>query len=328
MRISIIGAGAWGTTLSILLSEAGHEVSLWVFEDKLCSIMMELRENKWYLPGFQIPVSINVSNHLEEALSNPELVVFVTPSKHLRSIASRASKRIKNSAFILSAVKGLEEGTDKRMSEVLSDVLPKNKIAVISGPNLSKEIAKGLPAASVVASSDSLVAEMIQSAFKIDRFRVYTTDDVAGVEFGGALKNIIAIAAGISDGLGLGDNAKSGLMVRGIVEIARFGVMMGAKQETFFGLSGMGDLITTCSSKLSRNHCVGEALAKGKHLDEILRGMKEVAEGVGAARAARDLAKKNNIEMPITEEVCKVLFEKKDPYHAMADLMGRELKRE
>lgn len=328
MKISVIGAGAWGTTLSILLAEAGHEVSLWVFEDNLCSIMMETRENKWFLPGFQVPVSVNVSCDLEEVLTASELVVFVVPSKHLRATASKASKHIKNSALILSATKGLEEGSDKRMSEVLSLVLPKNKIAVISGPNLSKEIAKGLPAASVIASSDHLVAEMIQSAFKLDRFRLYTSDDVVGVEIGGALKNIIAIAAGISDGLGLGDNAKAGLMVRGIVEIARLGVSMGAKPETFWGLSGIGDLITTCSSKLSRNRCVGEALAKGRHLDDILKGTREVAEGVSAASAARDLAKKKNIGMPITEEVYKVLFEKKDPYHAITDLMGRELKRE
>jgi len=328
MKVAVVGAGAWGTTLSIIFTEAGHDVSLWIYERELCDKMKEERENKWYLPGFQVPASIGLSCNLSDAVSGAELIVFSTPSKHLREIATQARKFVPLSASILSAVKGLEEGTGERMSEVLRSVYPDNKIAVISGPNLSKEISKGLPAATIVASIDLNVAKKIQSAVKLERFRIYVCNDVIGVELGGTLKNIIAIAAGIADGLSLGDNAKSALMVRGMVEISRLGVAMGASAETFAGLSGMGDLITTCSSKLSRNHCVGEAIAKGEKLEDILSGTKEVAEGVLTAKVAAGIAKKLNVEMPITAEVCKVLFERKDPYKAIASLMMRELKKE
>ncbi len=328
MKVAVIGAGAWGTTLAVLLEEAGHDVTLWVYEDILCGIMLEERENKWYLPGFQLPVSVGITCKLDEALLDAELVVFSTPSKHLRTVAGKAKSSIPESTVILSATKGLEQGSLKRMSEILEEIYPKNRIAVISGPNLSKEIARGLPAASVVASKDPSVAKKVQSEINLERFRIYISNDVAGVELGGTLKNVIAIAAGIADGLGLGDNAKAGLMVRGIVEIARLGAAMGANIETFSGLSGIGDLITTCSSKLSRNHCVGEALAKGKNLEEIEGGTREVAEGINTAKVATDLAKKLKVEMPITHEVYRVLFERKDPYQAIGSLMTRELKKE
>ncbi len=328
MKVAVIGAGAWGTTLSIIFAEAGHDVRLWIYESQLCGIMLEERENKWYLPGFQIPSSVDISCDIGEAAKGADIVVFSAPSKHLREIASQARKFIPDGAVILSATKGLEEKTGKRMSEILSEIYPKNKLAVISGPNLSKEIAKGLPAAAIVASNDLGIAKKIQSAINLERFRIYISDDVIGVELGGTLKNVIAIAAGIADGLDLGDNAKAGLMVRGIVEIARLGSAVGAKAETFAGLSGMGDLIATCSSKLSRNHCVGEAIAKGRKLDEILSEAKGVAEGVPTTKVALELSRKLNIEMPITQEVYKVLFERKDPYKAIASLMTRELKKE
>ena len=328
MKVTVVGAGAWGTTLSVIFAEAGHEVMLWVYEDKLCGMMVEERENRWYLPGFQIPLSVDITCDLSQALTGAELVLFCVPSKHLRGTASSAKAFTPESAIILSATKGIEGSTFKRMSEVLSEVYPGRAINVISGPNLSREIAKGLPAATVVASSDILEAKKIQSALPLDRFRVYISNDVIGVELGGALKNIIAIAAGIADGLGLGDNAKSALMVRGMVEIARLGASLGAQADTFSGLSGIGDLITTCSSRLSRNHCVGVAIAKGEKLNDILSGAKEVAEGVATAKAALELAKKHKVEMPITEEVCKVLFESKDPYKAITSLMMRELKKE
>jgi len=328
MKVAVVGAGAWGTTLSILLSEAGHDVTLWVYEEKLCGIILEGRENKWYLPGFQIPVSIAVTSNLAEALENVDLVLFSTPSKHLRDVAKGAVKFLPATALVLSAAKGLEEGTAKRMSEVLHEVMPGKHIAVISGPNLSKEISNGLPAASVIASDDLPTATAIQKAFKLERFRVYTSNDVAGVELGGTLKNIIAIAAGICDGLSLGDNAKSALMVRGIVEISRLGVAMGAQSETFWGLSGIGDLITTCSSRLSRNRSVGEALAKGRKIEDVLSATREVAEGVVTAKVAREFAKKHQLDMPITEEVYRVIFERKNPYQAISDLMMRGLKKE
>jgi glycerol-3-phosphate dehydrogenase (NAD(P)+) len=328
VKVAVIGAGAWGTTLSILFSEAGHDVSLWVFEDRLCAKMIEQRENKWYLPGLPLPVSIDVTNDLAEAADGAELVVFAVPSKHIRNVAANVSEHVSKAAIILSAAKGLEQGTGKRMTEVLKEGFPSHKIAVITGPNLSKEIARGLPATTVIASEDVLTAQKIQSALTLDRFRVYTSNDIIGVELGGALKNVIAIAAGVVDGLELGDNARAGLMVRGIVEIARLGCVLGASMETLSGLTGMGDLIATCSSKLSRNHRIGEALARGKTLNEILIGMREVAEGIDTTKVAMELSRKHKIDMPITEQVYKVLFEGKDPYQAISDLMTREKKGE
>ena len=329
--IAIIGAGAWGTTFAILLSENGHEVKLWVLEEDLCSEMKEMRENKRYLPGFPIPSNIDLTSDLAEALPSAKLIVFAVPSKHLRGIAKNSSAFISKDNIVLSVTKGLEENTHKRMSEVILDEIksldPKN-LAILSGPNLSKEIAKGFPAASVVGSKSLETAKKIQGFLMMERFRVYTNTDVIGVELGGALKNIIAIAAGAVDGLGLGDNAKAGLMVRGIAEITRLGVTLGAKQSTFSGLSGIGDLIATCASKLSRNHYVGEEIAKGRKLKEILDGMEAVAEGVATTKAAHALAKKHKVEMPITEQVYQVLFEGKDPYKAIENLMIRSPKEE
>jgi len=327
MRVSVIGAGAWGTTLSIIFSEAGHDVKLWVYESRLCGMMIEGRENKWYLPGFQVPVRVEVTHRLDEALDGAELAVFVVPSRHIRSVAEEASKQISRTAVILSATKGLEEKTGKRMSEVLGDSFS-NKIAVLSGPNLSKEIARGMPSATVVASEHLASAQKVQSAMMLERFRVYTSNDVIGVELGGALKNSIAIAAGIVDGLNLGDNAKSALIVRGMVEISRLGCLLGASPETFAGLSGMGDLITTCASSLSRNHQVGAGLAKGRCLEDILESTREVAEGVHTTRVAVDISKKNKVELPIISEVYRVLFEGKEPFKAISDLMTRKGKKE
>lgn len=329
--IAIIGAGAWGTTLAILLSENGHEVKLWVLEEDLCSEMKEMRENKRYLPGFPIPSNIDLTSNLAETLPSAKLIIFAVPSKHLREIAKNSSAFISEDNIVLSVTKGLEENTHKRMSEVLIEEIksldPEN-LAVLSGPNLSKEIAKGFPAASVVGSKSLKTAKKIQGFLMMERFRVYTNTDVIGVELGGALKNIIAIAAGAVDGLGLGDNAKAGLMVRGIAEIMRLGTAMGAKTSTFSGLSGIGDLITTCASNLSRNHYVGEEIAKGRKLKEILEGMEAIAEGVTTTKAAHALAKKHKLEMPITDQVYQVLFEGKDPYKAIEDLMIRTPKEE
>jgi len=318
-KISVIGAGAWGTTLSILLAENGHQVSLWVYEKELIPEINKYRENKRYLPGFQLPDKIEITGEMEPA----EIFIFVIPTQHLRSIAKPFAAVIKSDVTVVSASKGIEEKTLKLPLNILKEELKNDNLCVLSGPNLSSEIARGLPAASVIASEKKAIAAAVQEALMLNRFRIYTNTDVIGVQLGGALKNIIAIAAGTADGLNVGDNAKAGLMIRGIAEITRLGVALGARPETFAGLSGMGDLIATCTSRLSRNHLVGEQIARGKKLSEILKEMKEVAEGVPTTIAARTLGNKLKVSLPITEEVYHVLYEGKDPYRAITDLMTR-----
>jgi len=327
MKVTIIGAGAWGTTLAILFAEKGHSISLWVYEPDLAKELKELRENKRFLPGFQLSENIEVITDFKPGLE-ADLVLFVVPTQFLRSIAKQASSLINPQAIILSAGKGIEEKSLKLPLEILKEELKAKKYAALSGPNLSREIAQGLPAAAVVASENKTAAKTVQEALMQERFRVYTSTDPLGVQLGGALKNIIAIAAGVADGLELGNNAKAGLLIRGIAEITRLGVALGARAETFAGLSGMGDLITTCSSKLSRNHRVGEEIAKGKKLKEILANMKAVAEGIPTSKAALALGKKHKIDLPIAQEVYKLLYEGKDAYKAISDLMGREAKKE
>jgi len=321
-KVAVLGAGAWGTTLSILLAENKHEVTLWSYESEIVPQMREFRENKKYLSGFQLLPVIYITDKLEEALKNAELVIFAIPAQFLRDVAHKSVPCINPQALILSASKGIEESSLKRPTEILKEYL-KNDIAALSGPNLAKEIARGLIAATVVASSNEKNNQVIQKILSSERFRVYTNTDVIGVELGGSLKNIIAIAAGVADGFGLGDNAKAALLIRGLAEISRLGVSLGAQPQTFMGLSGMGDLITTCQSKLSRNHQVGFALAKGQKLSEILSAMQDVAEGVPTCQAAFKLAKQQKVEMPITGEVYQVLFEGKDPYRALVSLMSR-----
>jgi len=326
-KLSILGAGAWGTTLSILAAENKHEVTIWSYEEDVTKSINKLRENKKYLNGFQLPQNIDSTTDLKKAASC-DIIILSTPSQYLRETLRNAARFIKKDALIISAVKGLEIETQKRMSEVVKEELPCEKIAVISGPNISKEIARGLPAATVAASADIEIAKLVQQILNSSRFRVYTNTDVTGAELGGALKNVIAIAAGVADGLMLGNNAKSALMVRGITEIMRLGVAMGGKSETFSGLSGIGDLITTCESTLSRNHQVGVEIAKGRKLKDIIIKMYDVAEGVPTSKAARELSRRLKIEMPITEEVYSVLYEGKDPFKAISHLMQRELKNE
>lgn len=317
-KCAVLGAGAWGTTLSILLAEGGHEVSLWSYEADLVPEMIKYRENRKYLTGFPLPESIDLVDSREVAWQGAELIILAVPTQYLRA----QLKGLPADALVVSASKGLEERTLRRPSELIAE-FHKGELAVLSGPNLAREIAAGKPAASVIAAKDRATAEKAQKYLMRDRFRVYTNGDVIGVELGGALKNIIAIAAGCADGLGLGDNAKSALLIRGIAEITRLGVALGAQAQTFFGLSGMGDLITTCESALSRNHMIGFELAKGKKLQEILSSMKDVAEGVPTARAALVLAEKKKVTMPITEQVNKVLFEGLNPYQAIEELMTR-----
>lgn len=322
-KVAVIGAGAWGTTLSILLAEKGHQVTLWAYEKELVPEIIEFRENKRFLPGFQLPETIEITGEIEKA-NKAEIYFFAVPTQFLRLVARQFANKIEPSATVVSASKGIEEKTLKLPLEILREELKNENLCVLSGPNLSSEIARGLPAATVVASKSEKLAGRVQECLMLERFRVYVNTDVIGVQLGGALKNVIAIAAGIADGLGLGGNAKAGLMIRGIAEITRLGVALGAKRETFAGLSGMGDLIVTCSSRLSRNHFVGEQIAKGKKLHEILKGMKDVAEGVPTALAARSLGRQLNVTLPITEEVYRILYEGKDPYRAILDLMTRQ----
>lgn len=328
MKISVIGAGAWGTTLALLLAEKGYAVTLWIYEKELISEIQRVRENKKYLPGFLLAPSIEISNNFEAA-SDSFLYILAVPTQFLRKIVQQFKKVIKKEALVLSASKGIEEKTLLLPSQIIQEEIGKlPKLAVLSGPNLAKEIAQGLPGASVVASKNIKVAQQIQEILNQERFRIYINSDPIGVQLGGSLKNIIAIAAGVVDGLNLGDNAKAALMIRGMVEITRLGIALGADPKTFAGLSGMGDLIATCSSKLSRNHHLGEEISKGRKLSEILANREDIAEGVPTTKAAYVLAKKYKIEMPITSEVYAVLFERKDPYRAITSLMTRVAKNE
>jgi glycerol-3-phosphate dehydrogenase (NAD(P)+) len=321
-RISVIGAGAWGTTLSILLAEKGHELVLWVYEKELAKELKELRENKLFLAGFQLPESIQITEDPEQNKA-AEILVFAVPTQFLRKVANQFRKVINPKSIIVSASKGIEEKTLRLPLDILKEELKTENPVALSGPNLSAEIARGMPAVSVLSSKNAKTAKTIQNAFMLERFRVYVNADPVGVQLGGALKNVIAIAAGAADGLELGNNAKAGLMIRGIAEITRLGTAMGADPRTFSGLSGMGDLITTCASRLSRNHYVGEQIAKGKTLKQIRADMKDVAEGISTARAALSLGKKHHVQLPVTNEVYQILYEGKKPFQSITDLMTR-----
>lgn len=327
-RIGIIGDGGWGTTLGIILCKKGFDISLWgLFPDNI-DILKNNRENLKFLPGVKIPDGLKVTASLDEALDNREIIVLAVPSQFLRGVVGMLKMHKLLAAKFVSVTKGIENGSLKRMSEIVSDILGKREIAVLSGPTIALEVANGVPTTAVVASSDPDLAKEIQEVFITDRFRIYTSSDVIGVELGGSLKNIIAIAAGVCDGLGFGSNSKAALLTRGLVEIVRLGVAMGAQKETFYGLAGLGDLTTTCVSQYSRNRWLGEEIGKGKKLKDILKGTDMVVEGVATAKSAHDLSKKYNIEMPITEEIYKVLYENKDPKKAVHDLMTRAPKNE
>ena len=321
-KIAVIGAGAWGTTLAILLAEKWHAVTLWAYEKELIEQIREFRENKLFLPGFQLPESIEVTEEIEQTKGS-EVFVFAVPTQFLRTVAIRSKKVVDPRAVVVSVSKGIEDKTLKLPQDILKEELKIKNLAVLCGPNLSKEIAMGLPAASVAASQDMKIAKFVQDFFMLERFRIYTNSDPLGVQLGGALKNIIAIATGVADGLELGNNAIASLMIRGFAEITRLGVAMGANPKTFAGLSGMGDLVATCSSKLSRNHRVGEQLAKGRKLSEVRASMKHVAEGVMTTKAALALGKKHGVQLPVTSEIYQVLYEGKDPFQSMSDLMTR-----
>ena len=328
MKVAIIGDGGWGTTLAVLLHKKGHEVGLWGAFPEYTREMSKKRQNPKFFPGIKIPKGIVITSNLDKVLSGAEVVVLAVPSQFMRGVLGKLKGTDLSRAILVSATKGIENKTLMRMSELIRDVLGKVKLAVLSGPTIAYEVAHGMPTTVVIASEDEKTAKTAQDALMTERFRIYTSNDVIGVELGGALKNTIAIGAGISDGLKFGANSKAALLNRGIVEITRLGVAMGAQKETFAGLSGVGDLITTCISTHGRNRWLGEEIGRGKKLDEILRSTEMVVEGVATAKSVHALAGKHKVDMPITEQVYQVLYEGKDPLKAVTDLMLRQKKSE
>jgi len=334
-RIAIIGAGAWGTGLSIVLGRKGaHQIRLWVHEPEVYEAIANQRINQRFLPGYGVPDSVSPSLTLEEALRDAEIVVSVMPSQHCRGLFQRMRPGLRPEMLIVSATKGLEETTLLRMTEVITQVTTAAggfapRLGALSGPTFAREVARGDPTAITIASQDLSLAEMVQKEFSDPRFRVYTNDDVAGVELGGALKNIIAIAAGICDGLGFGHNSVAALITRGLAEMTRLAVACGGRPETMAGLAGLGDLVLTCTGELSRNRSVGVELGRGRKLPEIIAGMHGmVAEGVFTTHAAVGLARARSIEMPITQQMHAILHEGKAPADAIHELMTRSAKSE
>jgi glycerol-3-phosphate dehydrogenase (NAD(P)+) len=328
LRIAVIGDGGWGTTLAIHLSRKGFTTRLWGAFPEYITLLKSKRENVKFLPGVKIPESVVIAASLEEALKEADLMIMAIPSQHMRGVMTRLKAYDLRDALFVSVTKGIENGTLKRMSEVIEEIVKPKALAVLSGPTIALEVANGAPTTVVSSSQDLVTAKRIQDIFMSEKLRVYTNTDVIGVELGGSLKNIVAIAAGICDGLGFGTNAKAALLTRGITEIVRLGLAMGAKQETFYGLSGLGDLTTTCVSPYSRNRWLGEEIGRGKRLGEVLKETEMVVEGVTTSKSAYELAKKYKVEMPITEEIYKVLYEHKDPKIAVRDLMTRSPKME
>lgn len=329
MRITVLGDGGWGTTLARLLALKGYKVRLWgAFKDNIQSIAKR-KVNQKFLPGIKLPDSIEFTSDLFEAVKGANLIVLAVPSQYLRKVLKQLKHLNISSAKFLSVIKGIEIRTLMRISQIIRQELGRNiKLAVLSGPTIAWEVARGMPATAVISSTDKRLAQSLQHVFMTERFRIYTNQDMIGVELGGSLKNIIAIACGICDGLGFGANTKAALLTRGLLEIGRLGAAMGARKETFSGLSGLGDLVTTCISPHSRNRFVGEQIGKGKGLKKILSKMEMVAEGVTTVKSAYLLSKKYKISMPITEEVYLVLYKNKNPLKAVNDLMTRERKEE
>jgi len=329
-RIAVIGAGAWGTALAMVVSRRdGHDVRLWALEKEVLQSIDRSRSNDLFLPGIAIPSCVAVTNDFKEALAGVEIIVSVMPSQHCRRTFEHMAQWLQPHMLFLSATKGVENDTLLRMTEVIHEVVGRfcgfaPKIGAISGPSFAREVAERHPTVVTVASADDSFAARIQKDFSDPHFRVYMNDDLIGVELGGALKNVIAIAAGVCSGLGLGHNSVAALITRGLAEITRLAVACGAKPQTMFGLAGMGDLVLTCTGGLSRNRSVGEALGKGQPLEQIISGMHGmVAEGVLTTNAALGLAKKHKVEMPITEQMYAILHDGKSPHDAIRELMTR-----
>ena len=328
MKVTVLGAGGWGTTLALVLHERNAEVTLWEFFEDYAALLDKTRENTKFLKGIKIPGSIKITSDLKEAVESAEILVLAVPSHIMRSLAEKIKKLDYKKKIFVSVAKGVEQETLKPMSGVISGVLGRVKFAVLSGPSHAEEVALKKPTTVVAASKNRKLAEKIQELFSTNYFRVYANTDVRGVEIGGSLKNVIAIAAGIVDGMEAGDNTKAALITRGLAEMRRLGVRLGAHDSTFFGLSGIGDLVVTCASTHSRNRSVGEQLGRGKKIAEILKGMEMVAEGVKTSLSAYKLSKKYRVEMPITTEIYRIIYEDKSPYDSVRDLMNRALKSE
>lgn len=325
--ISVIGAGSWGTTLASLLAEKGYDVTLWAHEKDLAERINRERINNIYLPDFAIPVNLKATHDIVEAVSNSRYILNVVPTQYIRSIFTQVKQYIRSEAIIISASKGIENDTLLTPSMILKEILGR-PVSTLSGPSFAKEVAAKLPTAVTLASEDRKAGLLLQEIFNTDYFRVYTHDDIIGVEVGGALKNVVAIAAGICDGLGLGYNSRAALITRGLSEITRLGISMNAREITFSGLSGLGDLVLTCTGPLSRNYTVGYKLGQGQKLSDIISQTRSVAEGVATTLSAYDLSKKYSIDMPITEQVYLTLYKEKPPKEAVRDLMNRTLKSE
>lgn len=328
MKIAVIGSGSWGTAIAILLAKKGNTVYLWSWQQAETDRLAADRENKEFLPEKPFPENIICSHDMQACTAGAELIVTAVPSPATRTTAKQLANCVAPEQPIVNISKGLEDGTLLRLSQVYQEEIPHARIAVMSGPSHAEEVSSGLPTTNVVASKDVALAEFIQNIFMDPTFRVYTGQDMIGVEMGGALKNVIALCAGISDGLGYGDNTKAALMTRGLAEITRLGIAMGADAETFAGLSGVGDLIVTCTSVHSRNRSAGVLLGQGKSLSETLDTVHMVVEGVNTARAAYDLSKKYHVEMPIVNEAYAILFAGKPAKDAVNDLMTRDKRME
>jgi glycerol-3-phosphate dehydrogenase (NAD(P)+) len=328
LRIAVLGDGGWGTTLAVLLSKKGYSVTLWGAFTGYTKTMIKTRSNPRFLPGIKIPLSVVIDSDIKKATANKEIIVLAIPSQYTRAVLKKIAGNFSKKTVFLSVIKGIEISSSMRMSEVIYAELGKVKLAVLSGPTIAQEVARGIPTTAVAASSDKNTRKTIQEIFSTERFRVYTNSDVIGVELGGSLKNVIAIACGVSDGLGFGTNTKAAILTRGVAEISRLGKAMGAKLKTFSGISGLGDLVTTCISQQSRNRMVGELIGKGKNLKEICRNMQMVAEGVPTAKSAYALSLKYRIDMPIITQVYYLLYKNKSPRQAVKDLMTRKSKEE
>ncbi|HIY30499.1 MAG TPA: NAD(P)H-dependent glycerol-3-phosphate dehydrogenase [Candidatus Mediterraneibacter avicola] len=324
----VLGAGSWGTALSVLLCDNGHQVTTWSIDESEVNMLNEKREHETKLPGVKLPDTLIVTNDLEEAIKGKDFLVLAVPSPFTRSTAAKMCPYVADGQIIVDVAKGIEESTLMTLSQQISQEIPQADVAVLSGPSHAEEVGRRLPTTCVIGARTRKTAEYLQSMFISKVFRVYTSPDILGIELGGSLKNVIALAAGIADGLGYGDNTKAALITRGIAEIARLGVKMGGRLESFTGLTGIGDLIVTCASVHSRNRKAGYLIGQGRSVQEAMDEVKMVVEGVYSAKAAAKLAEKYQVAMPIVEEVNQVLFEGKPPAEAVDDLMLRESRSE
>ena len=327
-RVSVIGAGSWGTALAVLLAHNGHEVTIWSHDPYEIEMLSTKREQADKLPGVKLPENVKVSSDMEESLKGMDVVVMAVPSPVVRSVAKQMAPSISDGQIIVNVAKGIEDETYMTLTDIIEEEIPNAEVCVLSGPSHAEEVGRGIPTTVVVGSKKKEVAELLQDVFMNEVFRVYTNPDIIGIELGGALKNVIALAAGTTDGLGFGDNTKTALMTRGIAELTRLGVALGGKPETFSGLTGIGDLIVTCTSVHSRNRKAGYLIGQGMTADEAMKEVKMVVEGVYSAKAALGLAKKYGVSVPIVEAVNKVLFENADPREEVSNLLLRERRKE